>query len=290
MKKIFKSAALLLLALMLALPQAVFAEETDEVKGIFRTLLSEGTSYSEAKAFYQQYFPASRFVETLKGESFTISVSGNDYMNGSWTFVKEGDYLTVTMNRNDLSGKSMVSYVLNAVGKYYGVNTSLLNGYIAGLSILGLENPYLLTETDTAAGTTKISISMESFDMFELEEMELTEDVLARYGFGPLGEDYISRTAAFGKLNIYAGGTVNDAVVLLSEYEALDDQAYQAILSLLATLQPVGWEDFAADYTSLRNAKTANISVSLNVDDATARKVFEDLLDGYANAVIRFKK
>ena len=244
MKNIAKLVTLPTLTLTLLLGQAACAETPDVVKDIYDALLAEDSDYSEEKALYAEYFPEMEYEETLEDDSFTITVSGNEYMDGSWTFVQDGNYLTVTMDSEDYTGMMFVLDVLKAVGDYYGMNTDVLNGYITGLNLLDIENEYFIMTEDDAAGTNSISINIAGpYDMKELDQMVLDERSLE---YEPLNEDYISRASSIGKLLMVANGTADDVTILIGEYGGLDDLAYQSIMNVVNILQPKGWEEFAA--------------------------------------------
>lgn len=286
MKKLL---SLLLALAMLLAAQAVFAEGNDPVEGIFSALTAEGSGYSKNKETMKEYYPGIRYEEKLEGDRLTMTVTGGEDRDGSWTFVKEGDFLTVTAKEEDFAAYGAVMSVLGAVGDYYGMNSTLLTAYLAGLNALGLENPYLRTEADEAAGTVRYSIYIAgAYDMKELDRMVLTEEVLNLYDYEPLTEEYTSRAANLGKVSMVCNGSRDGLVILLMEYGEPDDIAYQDLVNLVKALQPAGWAAFAADYTELKDAEGAEYKVAVNVDRAAAEEIVDDPPEGYSFIVARF--
>ena len=178
MKKIlfYLTAALLVLAL---LSTAVAAEGDDLVKGIFDTLTAEDSSYSRMKEENMQNFEGLAFTEILDGDSFTIEITGSEYMQGSWTFKKDGDYLTVTFPETDYSGAGVTLYVLQAAADYYGLNSKLVTCYINGLTALGIESPEFKAVIDEETGMRTMSIYIAGpLEMKELDQMVPDDDFL----------------------------------------------------------------------------------------------------------------
>ena len=199
MKKSARLIALLTLILALLLAQLACAEPDDVVKGIFDALVAENSSYSQTRAMYAEYYPGAVYEETLEDDGFTIAVSGSEYMDGSWTFKKNGDYLTVTLDEADFSGISMAQNVIQAVGAYYGTNKSLISSYVNGLSALDIESGDFKMSRDEAAGTTTLSIRISGpWDMKELDQMVFDEASLALYE--PLGTGSSSMGGSIGRM------------------------------------------------------------------------------------------
>ena len=286
MKKIAEMITLLTLVLALLTAQAAWAEPSDAVKGVFEALLSEGSGYSQLKASYTEYFPDTTFEETLRDDGFTIAASGNEYMQGAWDFAQDGDYLALTLADDDFSGLSLVTCVIEAVGRFYGMNTSLINTYVNGLSMLDMESDSFIMTQDTDAGTNTVRINIAGpWDMKELDQMALEQRALY---FDALGEDSVSCAAGIGKLMMVANGSVNDVTILLGEYGGLDELARQSIVNVVSVLQPKGWEDFTASYTQLADTEAAGYTVQLNVDSAAVAEIIDDVDEGYSYALIHF--
>ena len=286
MKNAVRIAVLLTLALALALFQAAFAEPDEVVKGIFEALTAEDSEYSEMKAVNANFEPDAVFEETLQDDGITISVSGSEYMNGSWTFHRDGDYLAATMDIDDYNGYYFFLELISAVGRYFDMDAGLMNGYIAGLRSLETESDYIVSADDEAAGTTTTKIKIDGpWEMAELDQMVLDESVMY---FDPLTEEFSSMTAKSGKLTMIANGNVNDLTMLICEYGELDELAYTSIINAVGVLQPAGWEDFVANYTGLTDAEGEGYRVTLNVDEDALTEIINEVPEGRAFAIVRF--
>ena len=287
MKKIIS--LFLILAVALLAVQAAAAEKADPMEGVYEALTAEGSAYSESKAVSREYYPDIKYEEKLEGDRFTITVSGSGEYDGSWVFVREGDYLVMTTKEDDFYAGVIALNVLWAAGDYYGANHVLLNAYVSGLEALGMDNPYFKREIDDASGTMKISIRISGpYDMPELDSMVLTGDVLNLYGFEPLSETITSHVANMGKVSAIINGNREDTTFLIMEYGELDDIALQDLVNLVGYLQPAGWEAFTAGYTELKDAEEAEYTVTTNVDKAAVQEIIDEPPEGYSFAIARF--
>lgn len=283
MKKL-KWFTLLTLAMALLLTQLAYAEPSEAVKGIFDALTAEGTDYSQTKALYAEYYPETVYEETLEGDGFTIAVTGNEYMDGSWTFTRDGDYLTASISGDDFSGMMLVMEVVSAVGDYYGIDSTLMSGYVNGLSALDQESDNFSMVTDEAAGTYDVRIYIAApWDMKELDQMVLDETVIS-----PMEEGYSSTAAHLGKLMMVANDNGDSVTILLGEYDHLDDLALRSMVNAVSILKPEGWESFVANYTELSDSTFDNYTVTLNATEDMVSEIIDDANDNYEYAIIRF--
>lgn len=285
MEKTVRMIALLTLALALVMSQIALAETDGAVQGVFDALLAEDSSYSEAKAVYAEYMPGAVYEETLDGDSFTITISGTDYIDGSWTYAKDGDFLIVTLDGEDINGQMMMIYVINAVGRYLGLNKTVASGYVNGVSALGMESEdFISSEDESGAITMSVNIA-RPWEMKELADMVINENVIVS---DPLGEESTSVSSNIGKVMMLVNGDVNESTMLIGEYAGLDDTAYRSIVNIVNYLKPNGWEDFVDNFTELADAEAEGYSVQLNVDEATVADIITDADPEYSYALIRF--
>lgn len=275
----------LALALALALGQAACAESSQALKGIYDALLSEDSSYSQMKQLYTEYFPGTRYEETLGDDGFTLSASGNEYENGSWTFTQQGDDLTLTVAPDDDNGLAQMTYVVDALCRYFGMNRSVVNGYIIGLNASNRQSACFGLTTD-ADGATHVRLSIAGpWDMPELSGMLLDEKAL---NFEPLNGDFISMGANCGRVMMLANGSAEDVTILLGEYGGLDALALQSLRNVVDALKPNGYEAFLADYTALEDAQAAGYTVALNVGTDAVGEIIGDGNPDYRYALIHF--
>lgn len=286
MKKLAKTVLLLTLALALVIP-AAWAEPDEAVKAIYDALLAEGSDYSNAKAINIEYFPDTKYEERLEDDGFTITVTGNEYANGTWRFTRDGDALTATISGEGMQGV-MVTYVVKAVADYLGMNETLTMGYVNGLSMLNLTSDDFAMTPDEAAGAIDVRINIAGpWAMKELDQMVIDERSVF---YGALTEEYASIAANIGKVMMVANGNADGVTILLGEFNELDDLALRSLLNVVGILQPAGWEDFTANFTQLADADASGWSVDLNVDAETVGEIIDDAPEGYSFAIAHFGK
>ena len=283
MKKLISLMIVLALALTL-LAQAVCAETGDAVKGIFDALTAEDSDYSKTKAMYAEFFEGIQWEEAVEGDSIAIKIANSEYMDGSWSFTQDGDYLTATFGGEDYTGLTLTMSVLQAVGSYLGMEADVMSGYVNGLSFLGIESDNFAIQQDEAAGTMTVRINDAApWDMKELDQMVLDENIVE-----PLEEGYTSTAANFGKLMMVANKNDDGMTILLGEFGGLDDLAYRSIINVVGILKPAGWDDFTANYTELADVDTSVYSVKLNVAMDEVREIIEDPKESYSYSILRF--
>lgn len=141
MKKTIRTIISILTAGLMLMAFASCGEKKNELmQGIYEKLTAADSSYSEWKSG----FNATAFEEKLDGEAIVITAKGEEGMNGEYTFTHDGDYIIyTTADKEDYSGYSVFMFIRDAVGDYYGMNSTLMNGYLAGLQNFGFENKYL---------------------------------------------------------------------------------------------------------------------------------------------------
>ena len=209
-------------------------------------------------------------------------------MDGSWTFTRDGDYLTTTVGAEDISGVLIAYDVVEAVGACCGMDTHLIMGYVNGLSKLDIESENFEIVDDEATGNTTYRINIAGlWDMKGLDDMKIDEASLSFYD--SLKDTSISSFGSnIGKVMMVANRSDDGLTLLVGEYGGLDELAYQSVVNIVSTFQPDGWEDFAANYTELADVETEGYSVSLNVDDAAVGEIIDDAHETYSYALIRF--
>ena len=262
---------------------------SETLKGIYDALIAPDSDYSENKVLMTDFYPELEYSETLGIDRITITFKANGNVNftdGSWEFVQDGDRVTAVIADGDHTGVMYMIYVANAIGSYFGMEPTLVSGYLNGLSVLGAESDNFSTTRDEAAGTTTYSLNMAGpWDMKELDQMVLTEAVLDAE---PLDENYTSQGGNVGKLMYLANGNVSSYTALLAEYGELDDAAYQSIVNLVTLRKPTGWEAFLADFTELKDLETDDYSVKLDPDDETITEIMGERNDKYSYVLLRF--
>ena len=262
------------------------AEAADPLKGVFEALTAEDSDYSRSEETYKIYYPDIRFDEELAEDGFTVTVSGMENEGGSWTFVRDGDWLAVTYPETQIFGSMISQMVLMAAGQYRGISPVLLNSYVSGMNMTGAECPLLTRASDGNGNLTLRIFIGEPYELTGLEDMVLTGDVLAAYGLEPLGAEEASRAVNYGKVMMIINGSASGLTILLREYGGVDNVGRQGLLNAIGYLKPAGGEAFTAAWTDLQDGRGDGWSVELNPDAATVSEIYPETFEGFKDAVI----
>ena len=259
---------------------------SEVLRGVYNELTKPASGYSQMKESYKEYYPDAEYTEELDEQGFRLAVENIPDGSGMWSFADEGNAITVTLQSDDITGRLYVLDVVEAVASYYGQDPDLAKAYVNGLGALGINNDEF-SMMENADGTTTFRIGTAgAWKMSELDQMVLDETVVG--GFAPLGEDYVSRNASVGKMRMAAEGSADDLTLYFMEYGELDDIAYRSIVNMVKLFQPTGWEEFAAEYTSLSDAETDVYTVSLSPDEETITERFGEQDGRFSCAVVKF--
>ena len=262
---------------------------SDTLKGIYDALTAPDSEYSQTKELYMEYYPELKYEETLEADRITLSINanGNEYVSdGSWDFVEEGDYLTAVIDSDDFTGIMRISYVADAIGAYFGMETELIDGYLNGLPALGVESDNFSMTEDETAGTLNFKLNIAGpWDMKELDQMVLDEELM---DYAPLDSDFTSQSGSVGKIRMLANGNVDHYTMLFGEFGGLDDLAYQSIVNMVKLREPAGWEAFLADFTALKDVETEAYKVVLDPDDETIANIMGERNGKFSYVLVEF--
>lgn len=285
MKKTIRTVISILAVGAMLLSFAACGDKKDEsdalMQGVYDKLIAADSGYSEWKA----NFNATTFEEKLDGEEITITAKGEEGLDGEYVFTHDGDYITYTAaGEEDYSGYSVFMYIRNAVGDYYGMNSTLMNGYLAGLDNFGFENKYLIV--DMEKGEYKV-YSAGKWDMKELDEMYVNDKALEYTD--ALTENDTNSYINSGKITVAAFGNKSNLELIVYEYgDKNTELTYKSIMTTVAKLQPNGYKNFAKDYTELKEAKGKGYKVSLDLDNSAAQAHELKELEGYSYVTVTF--
>ena len=269
------------------------AKTQDIMKGIFEELTAEGSDYEKMK----EQDTLTEYSEELDGDKITLSAKG-DYVNGTWEYVKDGDYITATVEEDDLSALSMFFEVCKAAAKQLGLNDTLFNGYMKAVGVKELSTDYVTIEEneENKTATLKMYVGDGEYDLNELENIYLDQDFLKN--FEPLGEDSTNALGGIGKMYLYYIGDKSSVDIYVGEY-VMDSEAalelpeseknlilgenggrteltYKSLVETVNHLKPEGYEDFAANYKELGESKGDNWEVSYP-KEGDIPEVYEEL-------------
>ncbi len=287
MKKISRILVALMLVGAAALSFAACSKKGDgnaTLEGILAKFREDET-YTE----YKSQYPKTKFKEKVEGDSIIINVSGNEGVSGKYEFPLDGDYLTYTQKSDseDYVGQSYFILLMTAAEKYLGMNSALVNGYIAGCNAFDVENDFFIVDTDETTGDTTMKLYIAGeFDMPEIDKMYINDKVLEYCD--ALGDDYTSGGANAGKIGFMYSGKNDDVYIVIKEYGGQSDLSYRSIMNSVAKLQPVGYDAFAKDYTELKESEGGNYKVTFGYDELIKEHFGAEQDDDYEYIIIRF--
>lgn len=297
MKKFAKIMAVVLaLAMLLSLAacgsgndDATQAEKTadsatsEALRGIFDTLLANET-YQSIKSAYDDAV----FEEKIDGDSIVITASGNEYVEGTYTFPVKDGYITCEVTGDDFIGPVIFNQIMGSVGEYYGIDRLLFSGYINGLAVEGIDSKfYSVDMNDDGTGTMQVYIE-EKPEMTELDELYINDTALANFG-----DDTTNFTQSIGKIfvNCYIGKDDGTLAFAIGEYgDANTELTYKSIVEIVKFFEPTGYEAFLEDYTELTSVSGDTYTVS---DDPTEYQQtyevgFTEVYEGYKFMFVTF--
>ena len=241
---------------------------------------------------YKSMYPATKFAETVKGDSIIIDISGNEGVSGTYEYTLDGDYLTYTepADSEDYYGISFFMYLKNAADEYLGMDSNLTTGYISGCEAFGVENKYFITETDESGASVYKLYIAGKWEMAELDTMYVNDNALEYTD--ALDENDINGVINCGKIRVIYYGNKDSVDIVVSEYGERSNLTYQSIMNTVAKLQPTGSETFAKLYTELKEDQTKDDSfkVTFGLDDTLKAERELEELEGYDYTVVHFGK
>lgn len=276
--------SLLAAAAMLLSLSACGGQKGASADPLMQSLLEKLTA-NEEYAQWKATFNATTIEEKLDGNSIVFSAKGDEGVNGDFTFTLDGDYIVNTAAANDYSSYAFLMYLKDALADHYGMNSLLMSGYLAGLDAFGLENKYLLSETEGDQTVWKL-YAASAWEMKELDEMYVNDAALEPYD--ALGEEEISLYVNAGKISAMAFGNADQLELVVGEYGGNTDLSYQSIRTIVNKLQPRGAEAFTASVTALEETSGEGYAVSNGIPDEVRNAHDFTPADGYSYVTVVF--
>ena len=259
------------------------------------TAVLDGFVNNKSYADYKSYYPDAEFSESIEGDSIVIKIDGVDEIvgiagtDGDYTYTLDGDYITYVSSEQDYTGPSMLMFIADSVADYLGMSKELVSGYILAVSSRGIENDYFLVQTDDATGETTYMLYVGgAYDLSLIDDMYI-DDTALEYT-DALTEDSMSSAVNVGKIISRFDGSADEVRIAVGEYGENTELTYKSVRNLVAKLQPVGYEDFAAEYTQLDEVQTDEYSVTFGLDDEAVESGNFDGLDAYSFVIVTFGK
>lgn len=277
--------ALLVIATLVMAFSACGSKKTG---GTDNTLLQGIFEKLTANAEYSQWksgFGATTIEEKLDGDSIVISAKGEEGVNGDFIYTLDGDYLVNTSDAGDYTGYSVMMFIKNAVADYYGMNSLLMTGYLAGLDFAGKENTFFTTESVDGKTVLKLYVA-SAWDMKGLDEM-IVDDAALEYTDAltdNAGNSFINA----GKITVASWGSKDELELVVGEYGENTELTFRSLQNVVAKLQPNGYEAFAKDYTQLEEAVGNGYSVKMELTQNIVESHDYAGEDGYSYVTVTF--
>ena len=270
-------------------PAAEPAGESSPVIAAVYEKFVNGERFTKLQEMYAGY---AHFETALKGNAIELTaISDNEWydsMNGSWEYVLDGDYISLTTSIDRYTGVSVFSCITTAVAEYLGMDPELVGLYTTAVASQELDSKYFVLEYDTAVRmiTEKIYVA-GPFDMSDtLDSAFVTEKQVEV--MGPLEENSTSTVMNAGKVSMAINGSRDSVDFDVAEYGGNTELTYKSLISAVKAMQPVGYEDFLANYTALEEVETEQYQVKFLTDEDEIPFAFEDFSDNYCFVQLHF--
>ena len=266
-------------------PQTTAAPATkdsavDPLKGVFDTFVKNET-YTSFKSAYT----GAKFDEKLGTDGITITVTDSEYIDGEYKFPAKDGYLTCELWEEDTFSPVVFGLLTGSVGEFWGIDPHLFSGYINALGTKSIESKVYTverSEDEYTADVAKVYFA-EKPEMKELNDLYIDESALSDLGYDASNYSlYFGKMHAFGFLDSESG----TMIFAVGEYgDKNTDLTLKSMKELVNFFQPVGAEDFDANYTELKDVTTDSYTVS--ADSAAFEKSFSTTLDkGYKYMIL----
>ena len=248
-------------------------DSEDIMQKIFEVMTKADSDYSQIKT----YDTSTEYSESLDGDTMSFTAKG-EYVNGTWEFVKEGDYIVNTSSGDDYMPSILFSYLSKAAGECLGMDTDLLNGYLKAISMADLESEYVTMSLDEAANTITYKLSVAGpYDFSVLDSLYLDRETLDNGIIEALGENSSNSFIGVGKVNLYSLGSKDSLDIYMAEHGGLTDLTYKSLIEAVKALQPDGYQEFVDSYTKLAEVEEEGWQVSFVEDREDIPEFFWDL-------------
>lgn len=252
---------------------------SDALKGIFDTFV-KSQSYTDIKSSYDN----TTFEETQDKNGITVKVRGTGGIQGTYSFPARGAYLSCEATDEQYFAPVLFNMIVNSIGEFYGINSTLFSGYINGLVENDIKNEtYIVTKRGNDSAAIKVKYQ-EKPEMKELDEMYLNEASLKDFS-----KDTTNAIKSIGKIyvNISINASDNTIQFAIGEYgDKNTELTFKSMLEIVNHFKPDGYEDFVKNYKEPKTTETEKFSVTNDV-----KKYGEgnfDPIDGYSFLYVTF--
>lgn len=271
--------------------QGANAESQAEIlRSVYDIYTDDDSEYSEYKELLQGYYDDVTFEEELSDEKITITINAddNEYVeSGTWEFVQDGDYLTYKGKDDDITGIQLYDFLTKAVGEALGEDPVLFPSYIYGLRLGKADNNYI-SETSESDGTLFKIYDAGAYDMSDIDDMYITEEIAKENISEPSGDDSFT-SIPIGKIRFVAHGLKDNMSVAIGEYGENTKKSYDSLVNALNVLKPEGYEAFLEAFDEFKVVEGEGFSSTTEPDDETKEYLgIEDEEGNFKYLVVTF--
>ena len=253
------------------------------LQGVFDKL-TQNAGYTAWKAG----FNGTSFTETLDGDSIVISAKGGEGPAGDYVFTLEDGYIVNTSEEGDFNAYTLMTFLKDAVADHHGMSTTVMSGYLAGLSLQHKKNTLFTTET--ADGKTVCRLyAAAPWTMDGLDKMYINSAALKECG--PIGDQPMDLYFNYGKITAVVQGDAQHFFIIIGQYGRFNKElTYQSLVNIVKKLQPTGYKHFKKSYTELNTATILDTTIHMeDVDVDSLGPGVHELGPDEANEQINYR-
>jgi hypothetical protein len=280
-------------AVALSAPAVGFADVSFEtLDAVYQGFIEEGSDFDDYKQSVEEYYDDASVTTDLTEKGFKITVAGSgEYIEpGSWEFVVDGDYLTIHVAEDDISGIVFFDYLFEPVAEVLGMDGDLYPSYIHCIQATHAESPYCTTK-QLEDGSSILALYIAApFEMAGIDDIYVTEQVAQEFLFAAEGDDNFY-SIPIGKIRFIAHGTADAMTVSIGEYGGNTKRSYDSLVNALKVIKPAGYESFLKAFKEFKGIEGKGFSASAGIDEEAKTYLgISDEDEHYSFYTIRFDK
>ncbi len=220
---------------------------------------------------YKQLQEYSNYTDKLVGDTLTISVD-NDYDKGSYNFTIDGDYITLTAKKDDISAAIIYLEIAAAVAEYNNMDSALVKSYINAVFTDNLEDKYAkhIEKDDKEIYSFYIA---DQFDLSLLDSISIKEKDLEFFDAFKESTSFAGSKGNF----IYRGyGDSKESYIIFGQRNGFNDNAYDNLLVLIKHFYPKEYNNFTKNYTKIEEKSFGKFSINYLTNEEEIEEVFGD--------------
>ena len=285
--------------------------EEEIMTGIYAALIAEGSDFNKMREEFSEYADVSASIECVDEDgSYLITIAMTpkpDYVE-----LYAGDDTAAYFTYDNGTGRlyceagtdgwwtaQMLTYMIEAVSDYYGMNGDLVAGYINAVDAnsenrQSIDSIYYSREVDSneiSGVYVYVGSAWDEELMFSevLDWVIYDNTVIENLDIEELRADAsVSGVSHIGKYYALYYGDKSELTLTLAEYGGYDESGYKSIKNLISTLKPYGYEDF--DFSGeLGESKGVWSVYEVTGEDIPEAFASNEIGDGYTFVQVKFE-